>query len=115
MDAIQRRFDRTGDRGLPKAHLLGFDPDGTRDGRVILANGNPDKADHTAVYVPGTGANIGDIGSSPGSKTQGDLGRAEVLWRSSQDMAHGEGVSTITWFDYNAPDSAIPVKDEHGP
>lgn len=111
MDAIQRRFDRTGERGLPEAYLLGFDPEGTRDGRVILANGNPDKADHTAVYVPGTGANIGDIGGSPDSDRQGDLGRAETLWRVSQGMVSGQNVSTLTWFDYNAPDTAIPVMD----
>nr|WP_225882375.1 hypothetical protein [Streptomyces aureocirculatus] len=45
MDMIQDRFDRTGtgERGLPRAYLLGFDPAG--DGRAIIANGNPDTAD----------------------------------------------------------------------
>ncbi|WP_308283355.1 hypothetical protein [Streptomyces hygroscopicus] len=47
MKAIQKRFDRTGEGGLPEAYLLRFDPND--DGRVVLANGNPDTADHTAL------------------------------------------------------------------
>lgn len=58
MDAIQARFDASGmpgengKSGLPQAYLLGFDTQGI--GHAIVANGNPDTADHTAVYVPGT-------------------------------------------------------------
>ncbi|MBA0053553.1 hypothetical protein E0L36_22535 [Streptomyces sp. AJS327] len=111
MDAIQRRFDRTGDRGLPEAYLLGFDPEGTRDGRVIIANGNPDKADHTGVYVPGTTTNMGNIGGGPDDSGGGNLERSENLWRGSQQLEPSGSMSTITWFDYNAPDSIIPIKD----
>ncbi|NGO70462.1 alpha/beta hydrolase [Streptomyces boncukensis] len=97
MKAIQERFDRTGRDGLPEAYLLGFDPEGEGDGKVILANGNPDTADHRAVYVPGTGTDISKIG--------GDLGRGEDMWRESHKMAPGKNVSVISWFDYNAPDT----------
>lgn len=45
MDQIQERFDRTGEEGLPEAYLLGFDLIGLGDGKVILANGNPDLPD----------------------------------------------------------------------
>lgn len=62
MDAIQARFDATGTNGLPEAYLLGFDAEGRGDGKVILANGNPDTADHTAVYVPGTTSKLDKIG-----------------------------------------------------
>ncbi|MFD3560867.1 alpha/beta hydrolase [Streptomyces sp. NPDC058686] len=105
MGQIQDRFDRTGVDGLPEAYLLGFDPKGEGDGRVILANGNPDTADHTAVYVPGTFAGIESIGDG---KDYGDLGRSERLWAQSQKLAPGKDISTITWLDYNAPDNIAP-------
>ncbi|MGW7262900.1 alpha/beta hydrolase [Streptomyces sp. NPDC054842] len=101
MKAIQDRFDRTGVDGMPEAYLLGFDPVGKgADGKVILANGNPDTADHTAVYVPGTGTHLGGIDK--------DIIRGERLWSSSTALAPGQSVSTITWFDYDAPRSAYP-------
>ncbi len=101
MDAIQRRFDMTGSGGLPEAYLLGFDPEGEgNDGKVILANGNPDTADHTAIYVPGTGTLLQDI--------EKDTNRAVDLWREADKFTQGEKVSTITWFDYDAPLQAKP-------
>lgn len=105
MKAIQSRFDRTGEKGLPEAYLLGFDPEGEGNGKVILANGNPDTADHTAVHTPGTGTNLGGI--------DGDLNRSDKLWRHSSTQAPGESVSTVMWFDYDAPDS-IPQATESG-
>ncbi|WP_327711690.1 alpha/beta hydrolase family protein [Streptomyces sp. NBC_00464] len=98
--AIQDRFDRTGQRGLPEAYLLGFDPTGLGNGKVILANGNPDTADHVGVWVPGTKAGLESV--------RGDLGRAEGLWNASQRLAPGQNVSTIMWLDYNAPDNVVP-------
>ncbi|MFD7514639.1 alpha/beta hydrolase [Streptomyces niveus] len=109
IEQIQERFDRTGaapkpgESILPQAYLLGFDPVGAGDGRVIIANGNPDTADHTAVYVPGTGAGLSNIG--------GDLARGETLWGASQVAAPGKEISTITWLDYDTPRSAVPIKD----
>lgn len=101
MDTIQSRFDMTGRDGLPEAYLLGFDSQGKGgDGRVILANGNPDSADHMAIYVPGTGTHLSDIG--------GDLDRGTALWRESHGIAQNSKISTITWFDYDAPRSATP-------
>lgn len=105
MKAIQSRFDRTGEKGLPQAYLLGFDPEGQGNGKVILANGNPDTADHTAVHTPGTGTSLGGI--------NGDLDRSDKLWRHSSTAAPGESVSTVMWFDYDAPDS-IPQATESG-
>ncbi|MGW2299842.1 alpha/beta hydrolase [Streptomyces sp. NPDC001809] len=97
-DSIQARFDATGREGLPEAYLLGYDKDGI--GRAIVANGNPDTADHTAVYVPGTTTNLKDF--------DGDISRMTDLWYQSQAMAPGQNVSTITWFGYDAPQSLAP-------
>ncbi|MFE2880728.1 alpha/beta hydrolase [Streptomyces roseus] len=100
MEVIQKRFDETGKGGLPQAYLLGFDAEANHDGRVILANGNPDTADHTAVFVPGTKTTLGSISD--------EAEKSDALWRQSSSMAPGQSVSTITWFDYDAPRSAAP-------
>ncbi|MEV8002050.1 alpha/beta hydrolase [Streptomyces parvus] len=97
MESIQERFDATGGNGLPPAYLLGFDTE--KNGRAIVANGNPDTADHTAVYVPGTTSNLGGI--------HGDIERMTELWRESDAMAGGKEVSTITWLGYDAPQSVV--------
>ena len=85
MDAIQRRLDATGSNGLPEAYLLGFDPDPDPDpdgdGRVILANGNPDTADHTAVYVPGTKTDLASI--------EDELDHGTTLWLESNSLSPG--------------------------
>lgn len=98
--AIQDRFDRTGEGGLPEAYLLGFDPTGLGDGKVILANGNPDTADHVGVWVPGTKASLESV--------EGDLGRVERLWAQSHRLNPDQNVSTVLWLDYNVPDNVFP-------
>ncbi|WP_405661274.1 alpha/beta hydrolase [Streptomyces sp. RK9] len=95
MDAIQTRFDSTGTKGMPEAYLLGFSTEG--DGRAIIANGNPDTADHQSAYVPGTKASLGNI--------EGDINRGVKVWRVADDQADGRSVSTITWLGYDAPDT----------
>ncbi|MFF9347356.1 alpha/beta hydrolase [Streptomyces sp. NPDC014734] len=99
MVAIQNRFDATGKEGLPPAFLLGFDTAG--GGRAIVANGNPDTADHTAVFVPGTYTDI--------TKTESYVGHMARLWKESQAQVPGQEVSTITWIGYDAPQSIVPA------
>ncbi|MEU0130117.1 MULTISPECIES: alpha/beta hydrolase [unclassified Streptomyces] len=98
MDAIQKRFDAPPSSSLPPAFLLGFDEKGT--GRAVIANGNPDTADHTAVYVPGTTSKLEGI--------SGDINRMTSLWTDANTEANGESVSTITWLGYDAPQSIVP-------
>ncbi|WP_244502294.1 alpha/beta hydrolase [Streptomyces oceani] len=95
--SIQDRFSNTGKNGLPDAYLLGFSPEG--NGRAIIANGNPDTADHIAVYVPGTTARLENI--------QGDMDRMNALWRQSQSISGADDVSTITWLGYDAPQDVV--------
>ncbi|MFC5722738.1 alpha/beta hydrolase [Streptomyces gamaensis] len=99
IDAIQQRVERAGkdQRDLPEAYLLGFDAVGR--GHAIVANGNPDVAQHTAVYVPGTGARLEDIPSG--------INRSGLLWRASAAKAPGDTVSTITWYGYDAPQDVV--------
>lgn len=97
MEAIQNRFDATGTRGLPEAYLLGFSAE--KDGRAVIANGDPDTADHTAVYVPGTEADLEGIG--------GNIDRMVNVWHAAHNEADGGSVSTITWLGYDAPDDVV--------
>lgn len=101
MKAIENRFDQTGKNGLPEAYLLGFDTKNL--GHAVIANGNPDTADHTAVFVPGTGSRLGEV--------EKDINRMSDLWRESTREVPGQSVSTITWIGYDAPQSARPVLD----
>ncbi|RKN08617.1 alpha/beta hydrolase [Streptomyces radicis] len=97
MEAIESRFAQTGIDGLPDAYLLGFDAEG--NGRAIIANGNPDTADHTAVYVPGTGSRL--------AGAEGDINRMSDMWRTSARMVPDQSVSTITWIGYDAPQEIV--------
>jgi hypothetical protein len=97
MESIGNRLDATGKGGLPEAYLLGFSAEG--NGRAIVATGNPDTADHQAVYVPGTTSNLGKIG--------GDIDRMTELWRQTQQATPDASVSTITWLGYDAPQELV--------
>ncbi len=101
MEDIQKRFEQTGIDGMPEAYLLNFDTSGR--GHAVIANGNPDHADHTAVYVPGTTARLGNI--------DGDTRRMTDMWQEAKTMAGPEKVSTITWLGYLAPKNAHPFED----
>ncbi|MCH0559709.1 alpha/beta hydrolase [Streptomyces sp. MUM 16J] len=98
MEAIQGRFDQSGIDHMPPAYLLGFDLKG--NGHVILANGNPDTADHTAVYVPGTKSKL--------AGAKGDIQRMQDVWDASNQLSPGTTTSTITWIGYDAPQSIVP-------
>jgi len=103
MDAVQARLDASGapgengESGLPQAYLLGFDTKG--DGHAIIANGNPDTADNTAVYVPGTGSKL--------ENASGDINRMTAAWREADAQAPGTSTSTITWIGYDAPQNIL--------
>ncbi|MDT0321545.1 alpha/beta hydrolase [Streptomyces millisiae] len=104
LNSIQARLDQTGVEGLPEAYLLGLSTEA--DGRAIIANGNPDTADYTAVYVPGTSADLPGI--------EGDITRMTDLWQEMELRAGGQSVSTITWLGYDAPNNAIPFGEGDG-
>ncbi|MGW4050647.1 alpha/beta hydrolase [Streptomyces sp. NPDC004779] len=98
VNAIQARFDATGRNGLPEAYLLGYDTKG--GGRAVVANGNPDIADHTAVFVPGTYTNI--------TETEKYIHHMSEMWKETSAKVPGQNVSTITWIGYDAPQSIVP-------
>ena len=88
--------------------LLGYEPpgaDGNPDAKVIAAIGNPDIADNVAVYVPGTGTDLSNVG--------GSIDRMDDL-RAEAEMVPGSGdTSTIVWLGYDAPDTIPAAIQSH--
>lgn len=76
-----------------RAYLLGLETSGA--GRVVLAVGNPDRADHVLTYVPGTGAALGSL--------RGPLARTERMAADALGAAPSQRTATVYWLDYHAP------------
>lgn len=103
---LQSKFDAlsqlkepyAGKKDVPEdkqLYILGLDTKG--DGKAVVAMGNPDTADHTAIHVPGTGTTL--------ESTPGQLERIGKLQDSAmRHTADGESVSTVLWLGYDAPE-----------
>ncbi|HEV7706750.1 MAG TPA: alpha/beta hydrolase [Asanoa sp.] len=90
IDAVDARLSTPlGER----AYLLSLVPDG--DGRVVLAIGDPDRADNVLTYVPGMTADLGAV--------RDDLGRTEALASRAAALDPAQRTSTVLWLDYDAP------------
>ncbi|MEU5825828.1 MULTISPECIES: alpha/beta hydrolase [Streptomyces] len=97
--ALKDRLDREDAAPTYKRlYLLGFDT--SKDGRAIVAVGNPDTARHTAVQVPGTSNQLDNV--------DGQIRRASKLQDSAGDWTGSAGarsVAVVSWLDYNAPEA----------
>lgn len=83
--------------------LLLIDFDTSTDGTAVVSVGNPDTADHTAVYVPGTTSDMQGIG--------GLVSDVSVMQYDADEAGNGETAVTL-WLDYDAPDNAAPFLQE---
>lgn len=81
-------------------YLLGYDS--ADDGKAIVSVGNPDTADNTAVYVPGTGA---DLNGASG----GLLERTETMASDANAIPGSGETAVVMWLGYDAPNN--PVMD----
>lgn len=78
-------------------YLLGYTPqDGRTDAMAIVAISDPDTADNVAVFVPGTGSTVENIG--------GNIDRMDDLKAQSELIDDEASTSTIVWLGYDAPD-----------
>ncbi|MFJ9951242.1 alpha/beta hydrolase [Kitasatospora sp. NPDC091207] len=99
---IKKKLGERADAG-DEAHqlfLLGIDPEAYGgDGRAIVASGNPDRATHTAVFVPGTNTDFTGV--------PGQIDRVRQLQRFGIGAADStdETVSVISYLGYDTPES----------
>jgi len=82
--------------------LLDFDT--AADGQAAVSVGNPDDADHTAVYVPGTTSDLEGV--------SGLISDAAILQADAATWAPDDKTAVVMWLDYDAPDNAMPIKQE---
>ena len=78
----------------PRAYLvkLGLD----REGRAVVALGDPDRAGHVLTHVPGMTSDLKSLG--------GELSRAERVAVRAGELDPGRSASAVLWLDYDAPD-----------
>lgn len=77
-----------------RAYLLAVDRSG--DGRLVVAFGDPDRADAVLTHVPGMTASL--------ATAPGELTRAERVAERATQLAPGRRTSAIMWLGYDAPD-----------
>jgi Alpha/beta hydrolase len=98
LDGLRRGLRGLSDRLArddgPRAYLLRLDSAG--DGRVVVALGDPDRADNVLTHVPGMTADLGSY--------RGELARAERVAVRAAELGPGASTSTVMWLDYDAPD-----------
>ncbi|GIF21666.1 hypothetical protein BJ973_004890 [Actinoplanes tereljensis] len=102
MNAAQSQLDKLAevDKALSglgaKGLLLGVD--GSGDGRVVIAVGDPDTARHTGVWVPG-------LGTTMAGNTVDNVKRMVTVNNAADQLTLADGdISTVYWLGYDAPD-----------
>ncbi|MET9698897.1 alpha/beta hydrolase [Streptomyces sp. NPDC006529] len=100
LTALKDRLEKSDSGPAHKQlYLLGFGTE--KDGRAIVALGNPDTARHTAVLVPGTDTQLDKFG--------GQISRIDKLQDAAGRRTTGTDVSVISWMDYDAPEPDLSV------
>lgn len=113
LEAIE--YSRKYEGMVTPLYLLGYDnpPNGSlSDARVAVSIGNPDTADNTSIYVPGTGTDAGSFFDSS-DKFGREMSRAYSLYTEAGAMAPDKSVASIVWLDYDNPQDAVEAsRDE---
>lgn len=80
---------------------MGFQADAARNGKAIVAVGNPDTADNVVTSVPGTYATLNTF--------PGDIKHSDQVALAASAAAPDKQTAVVTWLGYDAPQS-IPVE-----
>ncbi|MFY1635945.1 alpha/beta hydrolase [Solwaraspora sp. WMMB335] len=101
LDQLLAGLDTVADRLAagtgPRAYLLALDT-GTENGaagRVVVALGDPDRADNVLTHVPGMGSGL--------DRAVGELDRAQRVQQRCHTLAPQESTAAVLWLDYTAP------------
>jgi hypothetical protein len=76
-------------------------------GRAAIATGDPDRATHTAVVVPGTGSSVaaGWLRNRDSIRLSAEIRRATGSSGAGSTGSGPAGISVVAWMGYDAPDS----------
>lgn len=80
---------------------------GWGDGQAVIALGDPSKAEHIGIVVPGINNALHDVDGPLGNAA---ALRATVFQRLSEDL--GKRTSTIMWLGYDAPNGLLDAGNE---
>lgn len=84
-----------------ETYLLDFSLEG--DGQAVVAIGNPDTADNTAVHVPGTYSELSNFGTQ--------IDRAGTMQDDAATAYSSESTAVIAWLGYDAPSDLLEASD----
>ncbi|GAB7048653.1 alpha/beta hydrolase [Catenuloplanes indicus] len=105
--SLERLAERVSADADPPRYLVRFDP--SRDGRAIVAVGDPDRSAAVVTYVPGMTSDLASAG--------GELDRAARVAEAATELDPARRTAAVLWLDYDAPDfldeavSAAPARD----
>jgi hypothetical protein len=96
LENIKEKLDaNAGNDEMHQVYLLGIDP-WAKNGRAIVAAGNPDYAQNTAVFVPGMNTNLAGVPDQ--------MNRMQQLQGAAERYANpGDNTAVISWLGYEAP------------
>ncbi|TQF04927.1 hypothetical protein E6W39_25200 [Kitasatospora acidiphila] len=105
LENIREKLDaNSGNDEMHQVYLLGIDPD-AHNGRAIVAAGNPDYAQNTAVFVPGMNTNLAGVPDQVNRMKQ-------LQGVAEQEASPGDKTAVISWLGYEAP-SDLAVTSTH--
>ncbi|WP_232375370.1 alpha/beta hydrolase [Mycolicibacterium baixiangningiae] len=98
-DGLAAQHAKTG----AETYLYVYEPNAfNNQGRAAIAIGNPDKADNTAVVVPGTGNSV-----ESGWLSQDDAAR---VYDQTSKADPTRSTAVVAWMGYDAPDSMADIR-----
>jgi hypothetical protein len=92
--SLERLADQVSPGADPPRFLVRFDPG--RDGRAVVAVGDPDRSAAVLTYVPGMTSDLASLG--------GELDRAARVAEHATELDPARRTSAVLWLDYDAPD-----------
>ncbi|MFI7102888.1 alpha/beta hydrolase [Streptomyces sp. NPDC050161] len=93
---LQNALDKADGGGGDGKRLYVLGIDTQRDGRAVVAQGNPDTARNVAVQVPGTDNDLTNVDEQ--------IERVGRLQKASDDKG-GESTAVVSWLGYDAPET----------
>ncbi|MDP9799203.1 hypothetical protein J2S43_007715 [Catenuloplanes nepalensis] len=92
--SLERLADQVAADADPPRFLVRFDPE--RDGRAVVAVGDPDRSAAVVTCVPGMTSDLASLG--------GELDRAARLAEAATALDPARRTAAVLWLDYDAPD-----------